>query len=133
MATPASPQQLGDGLEAHRDWLFTYGILRAPATLRAILGQVPPGGATAHVEGYWRRTGAEGYYYLVSAPSRARVLGILWQVTAAELRLLDAVEDVDPADPGSPTGEYRRVRGVAHTAGGPVSCWLYLGSTVAHP
>jgi gamma-glutamylcyclotransferase (GGCT)/AIG2-like uncharacterized protein YtfP len=116
---------------AGRVWLFAYGILREPDTLRAILGYLPPGGATAHVEGYWRRTSADGYYYLVPAPVPAQVLGILWQVTPAELVLLDAVEEVDPADPSCAAGEYRRVRGVAYTAEGAVECWLYLGGTLA--
>ena len=114
-----------------REWLFTYGILRDPATLRAILGRVPPGGAAAYVVGYARHTSRAGYYYLVPADTSAPVPGILWQVTPAELQLLDAVEDVDPADPAGPAGEYRRVRGEAHTAAGPVACWLYVGGTIA--
>jgi gamma-glutamylcyclotransferase (GGCT)/AIG2-like uncharacterized protein YtfP len=117
--------------EEPREWLFTYGILRDPATLRAILGYVPPGGETAYVVGYVRHTSPEGYYYLLPAPTREPVPGVLWRVTAADLRQLDVVEGVDAADPTSPRGEYRRVRGEAHTASGVVACWLYLGGTIA--
>jgi hypothetical protein len=117
--------------EPGRAWLFTYGLLREPGALQAVLGYLPPGGMTAHVEGYWRRTSPDGYYYLVPAPVPARVLGILWQVTALDLRRLDAFELVDPDDPGSPAGEYRRLRSVAYPPGGVVRCWLYVGGTIA--
>jgi hypothetical protein len=119
--------------DSPRDWLFTYGILRDPATLRAILGYTPPGGEAAHVLGYERRTSADGYYYLVPAATSVRVPGILWQVTPADLRLLDLVEDVDPADPAGAAGEYRRVRGCAYTPSDVVPCWLDLGGTIAAP
>jgi gamma-glutamylcyclotransferase (GGCT)/AIG2-like uncharacterized protein YtfP len=117
--------------ESPRDWLFTYGILRDPATLRALLGHVPPGGEAAQVVGYARHVSYAGYYYLVPAASGEPVSGVLWRVTADELRLLDAEEDVDPVDPGSAAGEYRRVRGTALAADGPVDCWLYLGAAIA--
>ena len=119
--------------KAARDWLFTYGILRDPATLRALLGHVPPGGEAAHVAGYARHVSFAGFYYLVPAASGEPVPGVLWRVTADELVVLDAVEGVDPADPGSAAGEYRRVRGTALKADGPVDCWLYLGATIAAP
>jgi len=114
-----------------RAWLFTYGLLREPGALQAVLGYLPPGGTTAHVEGYWRRTSPDGYYYLVPASVPARVLGILWQVTPSDLRRLDAFEVVDPDDPGSPAGEYRRLRDVAYLPAGAVRCWLYVGGTLA--
>jgi gamma-glutamylcyclotransferase (GGCT)/AIG2-like uncharacterized protein YtfP len=117
--------------QSPREWLFAYGILRDGATLRALLGHVPPGGEAAHVVGYARHVGRGGYHYLVPAASGAPVPGVLWRVTADELRLLDAEEDVDPADPAGPAGEYRRVRGTALTADGPVACWLYLGAAIA--
>jgi len=117
--------------ESAREWLFTYGILRDPAMLRALLGHVPPGGEAAHVVGYARHVGRGGYYYLVPDASGEPVPGVLWRVTPDELRLLDAEEDVDPADPASAAGEYRRVRGTAQAAGGPVDCWLYLGASIA--
>jgi gamma-glutamylcyclotransferase (GGCT)/AIG2-like uncharacterized protein YtfP len=117
--------------EARRAWLFTYGILRDAALLERLLGAVPPGGTPATVRGYARHTSADGYYYLVPRPDAPPVAGVLWCVTSAELAVLDRVEAVDPADPASPAGEYRRVRAHAHTAAGPVPCWLYEGATVA--
>jgi gamma-glutamylcyclotransferase (GGCT)/AIG2-like uncharacterized protein YtfP len=116
---------------AGRQWLFTYGILRDPALLERLLGAVPPGGGPAEVRGYARHTSRQGYYYLVPADDAPPVPGVLWRVTPAELAVLDEVEDVDPADPGSPHGEYRRVRGQAHTASGAVACWLYEGARIA--
>ncbi len=117
--------------DPERDWLFTYGILRDAGLLRRLLGAVPPGGESAQVRGYARHTSADGYYYLVPARTGPPVRGVLWRVTAAELGVLDAVEGVDPADPGGPMGEYRRVRGEAHTVRGAVVCWLYAGGTLA--
>jgi hypothetical protein len=117
--------------ESPRDWLFAYGILRDPATLRALLGHVPPGGEAAHVTRYARHVSYAGYYYLVPAASGEPVPGVLWRVSADELVVLDAVEGVDPADPGSAAGEYCRVRGTALAADGPVDCWLYLGAAIA--
>jgi hypothetical protein len=117
--------------ESPREWLFAYGILRDPATLRALLGHVPPGGEAAHVVGYARHVGRGGYHYLVPAASGEPVPGVLWRVTADELVVLDDEEDVDPADPASAAGEYRRVRGTALKADGPVDCWLYLGASIA--
>jgi gamma-glutamylcyclotransferase (GGCT)/AIG2-like uncharacterized protein YtfP len=73
---------------------------------------------------------AAGYYYLVPDAMAAPVPGVLWRVTRAELRLLDAEEEVDPADPASPAGVYRRVWGQAYTRAGAVECWLYLGATL---
>jgi gamma-glutamylcyclotransferase (GGCT)/AIG2-like uncharacterized protein YtfP len=112
------------------EWLFTYGILRDPATVRAILGHTLPGGIAAHVEGYARRTSADGYYYLVLGRADQQVPGILWQVTRPDLHRLDAVEGVDPTAPASPTGEYRRVWASAHTPTSTVPCWLYVGGTI---
>jgi gamma-glutamylcyclotransferase (GGCT)/AIG2-like uncharacterized protein YtfP len=117
--------------EPAREWLFAYGILRDPATLRALLGHVPPGGEAAQVVGYARHVSYAGYYYLVPDASGGPVPGVLWRVTADELQVLDVLEGVDPADPGSLAGEYRRVRGTALAADGPVDCWLYLGASIA--
>jgi gamma-glutamylcyclotransferase (GGCT)/AIG2-like uncharacterized protein YtfP len=125
-AIPAPAQRPAD-----RAWLFTYGVLREPATLRALLGHLPPGGATARVAGYRRHRSAAGDDYLVPAPATAGVLGIVWRVAPADLAALDAFEEVDPADPSGPAGEYRRVRDVAQTAAGAVACWLYVGAAVA--
>ena len=115
---------------AEREWLFAYGILRDSATLRRLLGAVPPGGHAAEVRGYARRRSAAGYYYLVPDAAAAPVPGILWRVTPAELCLLDAEEEVDPADPASPAGVYRRVRAEAHAAASAVACWLNVGGTI---
>ena len=131
MGNGPTPAEARGGEDPPREWLFTYGILRDPATLRAILGYAPSGGEAAQVLGYERRTSADGYYYLVPAATSASVPGVLWRVTPAELRLLDAVEGVDAADPASPAGEYRRMRACAYTAAGAVACWLYLGGTIA--
>ena len=117
--------------DVERAWLFTYGILRDPALLERLLGAVPPSGVPAEVRGYARHTSPQGYYYLVAAADAPPVPGVLWHVTRAELTVLDQVEDVDPADPGSPRGEYRRVRTQAHTATGPIDCWLYEGARIA--
>jgi gamma-glutamylcyclotransferase (GGCT)/AIG2-like uncharacterized protein YtfP len=115
---------------ADRAWLFTYGVLREPAALRALLGYLPPGGATARLTGYRRRTSADGDLYLVPAPAATSVLGIVWQVAPADLMVLDAFEAVDPANPSGPAGEYRRIRGTAEMAAGTVACWLYVGAAI---
>jgi gamma-glutamylcyclotransferase (GGCT)/AIG2-like uncharacterized protein YtfP len=115
------------------EWLFTYGLLRDPRLLRRLLGHVPPGGQAGWLRGYARHTARDGtgYYYLVPDPRAAPVAGVLWQVTADELRVLDDFEDTDPADPTRPTGVYYRARARAETATGPVDCWVYLGGTLA--
>ena len=129
MSEPPAPCAPPD--DSGRAWLFTYGILREAATLQACLGHVPPGGVPAEVRGYARYTSAAGYYYLVPDAAHSAVPGVLWQVTESELRLLDRVEDCDPADPTSPAGEYRRVRDRAYTGGSLVECWLYAAGTLA--
>ncbi|HLI28893.1 MAG TPA: gamma-glutamylcyclotransferase family protein [Chloroflexota bacterium] len=115
------------------EWLFTYGLLRDPRLLRQLLGRVPAGGQAAWLRGYARQVARDGtgYWYLVPDPRAAPVAGVLWQVAADELQVLDDFEDTDPADPTRPTGVYYRARARAETAAGPVDCWVYLGGTIA--
>src|SRR5829696_7040140 len=126
-ATPGSRLDLCPG----QHWLFAYGLLRDPATLQRLLGRVPPNGGEAWLPGYARLANAEGYYYLVPNATAALVDGLLWLVTDADIARLDAFEEVDPADPAGPGGEYRRVAGRAETNTGAVACWVYVGGAIA--
>lgn len=105
-------------------WLFAYGLLTDPATLRRLLGFLPEG-RPAQVAGYRRRYSRRHGYYYLEPDQGAGARGVAWRLPETALPLLDDFEDVD-------AGLYRRVPvRITLEDGREVAGYAYEGGAIA--